>query len=89
MPSQYESDFRADRDFSDADVRPDWNHARPMSSACGLSFQLLDLEQHHRDLDDAIALLSEVADETLVVRLKKRKLQLRDEISRVAALHQH
>lgn len=48
-----------------------------------LRAQLSRLEQEHRDLDAAIAALQELpgADIIQVQRLKKRKLQLRDQIT--------
>jgi len=50
--------------------------------------RVAELTQHHDDLDYTIRALSEQAayDELLVARLKKRKLQLKDEIVRVAGL---
>ncbi len=47
--------------------------------------QLADLRQEHRDLDGAIARLQVdiAADELAVKRLKKRKLWLKDCISRL------
>lgn len=47
--------------------------------------QLVELRRQHRALDEEIAGLSETAlgDQLLLKRLKKRKLQLKDEISRV------
>lgn len=47
--------------------------------------QLAVLRQEHRDLDDAIARLSEgpFVNELQLKRLKKRKLQLKDFISRL------
>jgi uncharacterized protein YdcH (DUF465 family) len=43
------------------------------------------LLQEHRDLDDTIALLANdnASDEALLARLKKRKLQLKDELARM------
>ena len=48
----------------------------------------VELTQQHHDLDYMICALSEQAtyDELLVARLKKRKLQLKDEIARLAGL---
>ena len=48
--------------------------------------RLAGLIQEHRDLDGAISLLfaDPICDELLIARLKKRKLQLKDEIMRVA-----
>lgn len=47
--------------------------------------RLLVLRQEHRDLDAAIAALQEAArcDQLQVQRLKKKKLHLRDEITRI------
>lgn len=43
------------------------------------------LAQEHRDLDQAIAAMvdSGVRDQLLLTRLKKRKLQLKDQITRI------
>lgn len=50
--------------------------------------QLADFETQHRDLDDVIARISDTApfDQLQVQRLKKRKLMLKDEISRLKAI---
>ncbi len=50
-----------------------------------LRAQLAELKQEHRDLDAAIAGLEETIrpDQLQIKRLKKRKLQLKDEIARV------
>ena len=47
--------------------------------------KLAELTQEHRDLDNAIAALSESGgrDQLQMTRLKKRKLQLKDEISKI------
>ena len=47
--------------------------------------KLNDLIQQHRDLDGAISALFEtrICDSLLMTRLKKRKLQLKDEIARI------
>lgn len=52
-----------------------------------LRAQLARLMQEHRDLDAAIAALFEAksCDHLLITRLKKRKLQLKDEIARMSA----
>ena len=54
-----------------------------MSDTAQIEAKLLDLKTEHRDLDEAIAALSEGsrADATQVQRLKKRKLALRDQIA--------
>ena len=50
--------------------------------------RIIALQQEHRDLDDAIAALVDkgVYDQLLLQRMKKRKLALRDFISRLEAL---
>lgn len=50
-----------------------------------LRAKLTELMQEHRDLDAAIAAMAEqgVNDQLQVTRLKKRKLQLRDQITRI------
>jgi len=50
-----------------------------------LSRRLIELRLEHRDLDAAIARLQldVLADDLVVKRLKKRKLQLRDAIERM------
>ena len=47
--------------------------------------KLTRLQSEHRDLDDVIARISESAssDQLQIQRLKKRKLRLKDEISRL------
>ena len=54
-----------------------------MSETAQLEAKLLDLKTEHRDLDEAIAALSEDSrsDTIQVKRLKKRKLALRDQIA--------
>ncbi len=49
--------------------------------------KLADLETQHRDLDDVIARISGDVpfDQLQVQRLKKRKLMLKDEITRLRA----
>jgi hypothetical protein len=50
-----------------------------------LRAKLAELMQEHRDLDAAIAAMTEqgVTDQLQITRLKKRKLQLKDQIARV------
>lgn len=50
-----------------------------------LRTKLAELAQEHRDLDSAIAVLFEagIRDQLQMTRLKKRKLQLKDEIARI------
>ena len=56
-----------------------------MSDTAQLEAKLLDLKTEHRDLDEAIAALSEDgrSDTNQVKRLKKRKLALRDQIASI------
>ncbi len=51
-----------------------------------LRIKLELLQREHRDLDDAIAALDQAgrADPLSVRRLKKRKLMLKDEITRIS-----
>ena len=53
-----------------------------------LKHRLENLRSEHRDLDDVIARISEEApfDQIQVQRLKKRKLQLKDEIAKIESL---
>jgi hypothetical protein len=50
-----------------------------------LRFALTALTQEHRDLDAAIAAMTErgARDQLQLTRLKKRKLQLKDQIARI------
>jgi hypothetical protein len=50
-----------------------------------LRARLAEMMQEHRDLDAAIVAMAEqgVNDQLQVTRLKKRKLQLRDQITRI------
>jgi hypothetical protein len=50
-----------------------------------LRAELATLVEEHRDLDTAIAAMSEqgARDQLQLTRLKKRKLQLRDQIARI------
>lgn len=50
-----------------------------------LRARLAGLMQEHRDLDVAIAAMAEqgVKDQLQITRLKKRKLQLKDQIARI------
>jgi len=59
-----------------------------MSENEALREKLAKLKLEHRDLDDVIARLTERApyDQLQLQRLKKRKLVLKDQISRLKAL---
>ena len=50
-----------------------------------LRAKLAELSQEHRDLDAAISAMTEqgVLDQIQMTRLKKRKLQLKDQIARI------
>jgi hypothetical protein len=52
---------------------------------CALTVKLAQLRQEHRDLDAAIDAMvaAAPADQIQLTRLKKRKLQLRDQISKI------
>lgn len=58
-----------------------------MSDEEALRERLAELELEHRDLDDVIARLTERApyDQLQLQRLKKRKLILKDQMSRIEA----
>lgn len=53
-----------------------------------LKKKLARLQSEHRDLDDVIARISEKApfDQIQLQRLKKRKLQLRDDMAHIESL---
>ena len=53
-----------------------------------LRAKLAQLKEEHRDLDAAIAAMasSSVADQLQLTRLKKRKLQLKDQIQQIEDL---
>jgi len=53
-----------------------------------ISARIVELQQEHRDLDDAIAALIDTGafDQLQLQRLKKRKLGLKDEIIRLEAM---
>ncbi len=59
-----------------------------MSDVDGLRAKLLQLTQEHRDLDNAIDALvdSGAFDQLQVLRLKKRKLLLKDMMVRIESL---
>ncbi len=48
-----------------------------------LRAKLSELVQEHRDLDTAIAALAGAHDQLQLTRLKKRKLQLKDQIQKI------
>lgn len=62
------------------------NHAQN-SDMQGLQRQLAELESEHRDLDEVISQLSDGTpiNQLQIQRLKKRKLNLKDEITRLHA----
>jgi len=59
-----------------------------MSDVDSLKTKLEELRTEHRDLDEVIARVTEVATVDLlqIQRLKKRKLQLKDQIKRIKSL---
>ena len=60
-------------------------HAETGANDEALKIQLSKLEQEHRDLDTAIASLEERMpyDRLTIQRLKKKKLQLKDEMTKI------
>ena len=58
-----------------------------MTDRDALEAKLIELKTEHRDLDDVIARMGKQVpfDQLLMQRLKKRKLQLKDTISRLQA----
>ena len=53
-----------------------------------LKRRLSDLRKEHRDLDTEISSLSPTKDQVRIQRLKKRKLSIKDQITRLeASLH--
>lgn len=58
-----------------------------MEDQDALRRKLAELETEHRDLDDVIARLTEepASNQLQIQRLKKRKLMLKDEITRIHA----
>lgn len=69
-------------------INPFRTIALVMSGQENLKERLAQLKAEHRDLDDAILALSQrgVPDMIQLQRLKKRKLVLRDEITRVESV---
>lgn len=67
-----------------ADSLQQHNHAQN-SDMQGLQRQLAELESEHRDLDEVISRLSDGTpiNQLQIQRLKKRKLNLKDEITRL------
>ena len=59
-----------------------------MDSYDEIERRIIELQTEHRDLDDVInrLLLSHLHDQLQVQRLKKRKLQLKDQISYLGSL---
>ncbi|MSP21209.1 MAG: DUF465 domain-containing protein [Alphaproteobacteria bacterium] len=57
----------------------------PSSSRKELQRKLTDLREEHRDLDEAIAALTEPnsANQLRIQRMKKRKLALKDQIAQL------
>ena len=60
-------------------------HMTDFETQTALRTRLLELEIEHRDLDDVIDNMLEnvYVDQLLMTRMKKRKLQLKDQIARL------
>ena len=63
----------------------DMNQPTDPAELAAMHRRVAELRLEHRDLDEAIARLQQdiEADELAVKRLKKRKLQLKDQIARI------
>ena len=63
------------------------NSDQQNSEIQGLQHQLAELESEHRDLDEVISRLNDgtPTNQVQIQRLKKRKLNLKDEITRLHA----
>ena len=66
---------------------PQQNNDAQNNDMQGLQRQLAELESEHRDLDEVISRLSDGTpiNQLQIQRLKKRKLNLKDEITRLHA----
>jgi len=59
--------------------------AMPENDTKSIQKRLMELQLQHRDLDDVVVRLSQdpMVDQLQLTRLKKRKLQLKDQIARL------
>jgi hypothetical protein len=66
----------------------DGSHSSDAQDQLQLQRKIADLQIQHRDLDDVISRLSSQTpiDQLQIQRLKKRKLALKDEITRLESL---
>ena len=57
----------------------------PENDTKSIQKRLMELQLQHRDLDDVVVRLSQdpMVDQLQLTRLKKRKLQLKDQIARL------
>ena len=60
-------------------------NAMPENDTKSIQKRLMELQLQHRDLDDVVIRLSQdpLVDQLQLTRLKKRKLQLKDQIARL------
>lgn len=86
-PSDVTNLFPAEAENSDLKNWVPQNNDPQNSDMQGLQLQLAELESEHRDLDEVISRLSDGTpiNQLQIQRLKKRKLNLKDEITRLHA----
>ena len=86
-PSDVTNLFPAEAGNSDLKNRVPQNNDPQNNDMQGLQHQLAELESEHRDLDEVISRLSDGTpiNQLQIQRLKKRKLNLKDEITRLHA----
>ena len=86
-PSDVTNLFPAESGNSDLKNRVPQNSDPQNNDMQGLQHQLAGLESEHRDLDEVISRLSDGTpiNQLQIQRLKKRKLNLKDEITRLHA----
>ena len=86
-PSEVTTLFPAEAADSARQNNASQNNDQKNSEIQGLQHQLAELEFEHRDLDEVISRISDgtPTNQLQIQRLKKRKLNLKDEITRLHA----